>query len=437
MSNMNDINYQSLLSKDRDFIWHPYSGFGQTQPLYPVRSAKGYCLTLADGRELIDAMASWWCVIHGYGHPYIDAALKKQIDTMSHVMFGGLTHEPAVSLAEKLINITPDVLQAVFFSDSGSVSVEVAMKMAVQYWQARAMPEKHRFLTPRGGYHGDTLAAMSVCDPVNGMHRLFKGNLPEQLFVERPEPAFSEPFEAVHITELEQAFTEHHDAIAACILEPIVQGAGGMRFYSPQYLHEVRRLCDEFNVLLILDEIATGFGRSGKLFACEHADISPDIMCVGKALTGGYLSLAATLTSTEIAETISASDPGVFMHGPTFMANPLACTAANASLELLDSMDWQSQVKAIESSLANELSVCRDYETVADVRVLGAIGVVETKRPVDMATITSRFIEAGVWVRPFGKLVYTMPGYGIAEAELQQITGAFRQILSDADILLD
>ena len=399
-------------------------------PVYPVESAKGVRIKLADGRELIDGMSSWWCAIHGYNHPVMNAALAKQLDSMAHVMFGGLTHEPAVQLAEKLVEMTPEPLQSVFFADSGSVSVEVAMKMAIQYWQAGQQPRKQRFLTIRYGYHGDTFGAMSVTDPVNGMHSLFSEILPKQIFVDAPACRFGEACSDDDITPLQQQLEKHRDQIAAVILEPIVQGAGGMRFYSADYLRRVSELCGEHDVLLILDEIATGFGRTGKLFACEYADVAPDIMCVGKALTGGYMTLAATLTTENVSHTISNGDPGVFMHGPTFMANALACTAANTSIRLLLESRWQQNIANIEQGMIRGLAACEQLESVKDVRILGAIGVVELHEPVDMQMIQPMLVDAGVWVRPFGRLVYLMPPYVIDDADLAALTTAVFQVLS-------
>ncbi len=411
------------MSKDIDqhHIWHPYSVMHSELPIYEVASADGVRLTLADSRELIDGMSSWWCMIHGYNHPQMNAALEQQLKKMAHVMFGGLTHEPAKTLSQQLLDITPEPLEKIFFSDSGSVSVEVAMKMALQYWQARRQPQRQCFITLRGGYHGDTFAAMSVSDPDNGMHGLFQSILPKQIFVDRPRCRFGEPCTDDDIAPLEKALKEEQ-GIAALIMEPIVQGAGGMWFYSADYLKKVRALCDHYDVLLILDEIATGFGRSGKLFACEHAGISPDIMCIGKALTGGYMTLAATLTTASIASTIDQGKPGVFMHGPTFMASPLACAAASASIDLLLKSDWQSNIHRIEQQLERGLAPCRALDQVEEVRVLGAIGVVEMKRAVNMKSITEAFVEAGVWVRPFGKLVYLMPPYIIGDEDLQTLT---------------
>ena len=420
-----------LIEIDQQHIWHPYSATHSNMPVYPVVSANGVRLKLADGRELIDGMASWWCMIHGYNHPEMNRALKAQIDQMSHVMFGGLTHPPAIALADKLVEITPEPLKTVFFSDSGSVAVEVAMKMAIQYWHAKDQQDRQQFLSIRSGYHGDTFGAMSVCDPDTCMHSVFSNILSKQLFVDAPPCHFGEPCLDEHLVPMEQMLEKHHQDIAAVILEPIVQGAGGMRFYSADYLKRLRKLCDQYAVLLILDEIATGFGRTGKLFACEHANISPDIMCVGKALTGGYLTLAATLTTEDISQTISQGEPGVFMHGPTFMANPLACTAALTSIRLLLEYNWQANIKRIEAGLEKGLATCRDMAHVKDVRVLGAIGVVELNEPVDMKSITEQFVEAGVWVRPFGKLVYLMPPFIIKDTDLDFLTRTVSKIIAE------
>ena len=380
-------------------------------------------------------MSSWWCMIHGYNHPQMNAALEQQIKKVSHVMFGGLTHEPAIELTKKIIEITPEKLQKVFYSDSGSVAVEVAMKMAIQYWHAKNQSEKQRFVSLRSAYHGDTFAAMSVSDPETGMHRLFKDIIPHQIFIQQPVSRFEESCNKDELNELEQLLKNHADEIAALIVEPIVQGAGGMWFYSPDYLKKAKVLCDKFNVLLIFDEIATGFGRTGKLFACEHADISPDIMCIGKALTGGYLSLAATLTTDEISNTIDNAEPGVFMHGPTFMANPLACTAALTSINLLLESNWQESINKIQKQMEQGLKVCNTFETVKEVRVLGAIGVVEMKQSVDMKKITEAFVDAGVWIRPFGKLVYLMPPFIINNKDLDKLINAVVDIVINENIL--
>jgi adenosylmethionine-8-amino-7-oxononanoate aminotransferase len=424
----------NLVDRDRQHIWHPYSAVGSPSPIYPVVAAEGVRLKLEDGRELIDGMSSWWCAVHGYNHPVLNEAAMQQLDKMSHVMFGGLTHPPAVELAETLVELSPWGLQKVFFVDSGSVAIEAAMKMALQTQIARGQSQRHLFLSPRGGYHGDTLDAMSVCDPITGMHTLFQGVLPKQVFIERPEPAFGEHCTEQHLAQLEQVFAEQGDQLAAMILEPIVQGAGGMRFYAPEYLQAARRLCDEHGVLLIADEIATGFGRSGKLFAVEHADITPDILCVGKALTGGYLSLAAVLTTDEMANDIASGEPGVFMHGPTFMGNPLACAIAKASIDLLCANDWQQQVLQIEQGLQQGLAPAKTFTHVAEVRVLGAIGVVELTHPVDMSSVQPMFVERGVWVRPFGKLVYLMPPFVMSAGDLAQLTDALVDVVANLQI---
>lgn len=414
----------SLIERDRNAVWHPYASTLQPGPMFAVQSAQGVRLKLDDGRELIDGMSSWWAAIHGYNHPALNAAANQQLERMSHVMFGGITHEPAVKLCEALLDIAPDAMQRVFISDSGSVAVEVAIKMALQTQFNRGRPGRDKLLTLRGGYHGDTFAAMSVCDPVNGMHHLFKSVLTPQIFADKPGARFGQPVPAAELAAIDALFAQHADEIAAVIIEPLVQGAGGMWFYSADYLHHLRKLCDKHDALLIFDEIATAFGRCGALFAADIAQVSPDILCVGKALTGGYLSLAATLATGAVADAVCDGEAGALMHGPTFMGNPLACAIANASLELLLAQDWQSNIERIESGLQRGLAPAAELAGVADVRCMGAIGVIELEQAVDMSAIQPRFVEAGVWVRPFGKLVYTMPPYIISDRDLATLCNA-------------
>jgi len=428
---MNSKLVNNLLKFDREHICHPYTSMKDPLPVYPVASANGVRIRLMDGRELIDGMSSWWAAIHGYNHPELNRAAREQIEAMSHVMFGGLTHRPAVELAEILLSIAPAPLQKIFFCDSGSVAVEVAIKMAIQYWSALGFAKKQRLLTVRSGYHGDTFGAMAVCDPETGMHGIFKDILPKHLFAEMPMAGYAAQWDERYIEGFKKILAENHESIAAIILEPIVQGAGGMRFYSPIYLKRIRELADEFNVLLILDEIATGFGRTGTMFACEHAGIEPDIMCIGKALTGGYMSLAATLATEKVSDGISSGEAGAFMHGPTFMANPLACSIALASVRLLLSSPWKEKISAIEDQLKEGLAPCAEHHNVQDVRVLGAIGVVELKSPVNMEKIQKKFVDRGIWLRPFGRLLYTMPPYIIEKEDLARITGAITEVLRE------
>lgn len=415
-------HWQSLIDFDQQHIWHPYSSSPNPVPPIGVKKTQGSLITLADDRKVVDGMSSWWAAIHGYNHPKINAAMKAQIDAMPHIMFGGLTHEPAIELAKRLVKLTPNGLNKVFFADSGSVSMEVAIKIALQYWISKQCPEKNRMLSIRNGYHGDTFATMAVCDPVNGMHHLFNDVLRQSIFAPAPQMGFALESDNQDIAELESILKDHHHEIAALTLEPIVQGAGGMRFYCPAYLTQAKALCEKYDVLMIADEIATGFGRTGKLFACEWANITPDIMTVGKALTGGNLTMAAMLCTDNVSDTICQGEPGVLMHGPTFMANPLACATAIASIDLLLETPWQANIAKIEQHLKTELSPLAELNGVKDVRVLGAIGVVELERNDLGPKIQAACLENGAWIRPFGKLIYTMPAFNIPQQQLQTLT---------------
>ncbi len=422
-----DSFQQDWKAFEQAHVWHPYAAMPAVIPPFAISSASGVRLKLEDGRELIDGMSSWWAAIHGYNQPVLNAAIQSQLGQMSHVMFGGLTHRPAAELAALLVQLTPAPLDQVFFADSGSVAVEVAIKMALQYWHAKGHTNKERLLTVRGGYHGDTFGAMAVCDPVTGMHHIFSHALPKHYFAPAPHCPLSGEWDDAYIAEFRALLQAHHHQIAAVILEPIVQGAGGMRFYGPEYLQQVRTLCDEYGVLLIFDEIATGFGRTGRLFAADHTGISPDIMCVGKALTGGYMTLAATLTSREISAQISQNG-NPFMHGPTFMANPLACAVAIASIKLLLESPWHSRVAEIETQFRQGLEGCRGLPGVRDVRTLGAIGVIEFDNPLDMGWIQPLLVEKGIWLRPFGRLLYAMPPFIISDKELNKIITVMAEV---------
>ncbi|MDR9498435.1 MAG: adenosylmethionine--8-amino-7-oxononanoate transaminase [Hydrogenovibrio sp.] len=424
-------DWPRLQAFDRDHIWHPYAKMPNPQPPLAVTSTQGSRITLADGRELIDGMSSWWAAIHGYNHPDIVRAMHAQIDTMPHIMFGGLTHEPAIQLAQQLVELSPEGLEKVFFVDSGSVAMEVAIKMALQYQISRGKPSKSRLVSIKGGYHGDTFATMALCDPDNGMHTTFGPLLPRHFFASRPNPGMDNPDNS-DIEALEAMLAKHHDQIAAITLEPIIQGAGGMRPYRPAYLKQVRDLCDRFDVLLIADEIATGFGRTGELFGCDWAGITPDIMALGKTLTGGHITLAATLATEAVSDTISQGEPGLLMHGPTYMGNPLACAAASANIDTLLASPWQANIARIQQHFETHLRPLNERDSVKDVRILGAIAAVELTRADLGPRIQDLAVKQGVWLRPFGALIYTMPAYNIGHSDLTRLTDGMKTAIDQA-----
>ncbi|WP_448565240.1 adenosylmethionine--8-amino-7-oxononanoate transaminase [Thalassotalea ganghwensis] len=430
-------NYTDNLTFDRKHIWHPYTSMSKPLPSYHVESAQGCIICLSSGEQLIDGMSSWWSVLHGYNHPVLNKAITDQMNKVAHVMFGGLTHQPAVELCRKLVELTPQGLEKVFLSDSGSVSVEVAIKMAFQFWQSQGAMNKHKLMTVRNGYHGDTFAAMSVCDPVTGMHQIFDQVLMKNVFAPKPSCDFYQAWQPTSADALKELFEQHHQELAAFIIEPIVQGTGGMNFYHPEYLTLCRQLCDQYQVLLIADEIATGLGRTGKLFACEWAGITPDIMCIGKTLTGGYLTLAATLTTEYVATVISEGEAGCFMHGPTYMGNPLACAVANASIDMLLANDWQKQVKGIEASLEKLIIPLASHSRVESTRVLGTIGVVQCHHAVNVANIQKRFVDLGVWIRPFNNLIYIMPPLIINQQQIEALVSAIATVIDEDDCFND
>ncbi len=419
-----------MINEDKLYVWHPYAAAIDKNPVYSVKKAKGVNIYLESGEKLVDGMSSWWCVINGYNHPKLNKAIKDQINKFSHVMFGGFTHKPAIQLAKKLNEITPRSIQKVFFSDSGSVAIEVAMKFAIQYWYSKNLENKKKFLTVKSGYHGDTFATMSVSDPINGMHSIFKKTLLSQIYASKPEDLRNFDLKkSKSLKQIEQKLKEKNSLIAAMILEPIFQGAGGMRIYHPDYLKKVKELCEKYNVLLILDEIATGFGRTGKLFGFEHSNVVPDILCLGKSITGGYMSLAATMVSKEIAKSISNKEPGIFMHGPTYMANPLACSVALENINLLLSYDWKTKIKNIEKMIYNSFEKISKNKSVKDFRVIGAIGVLEMQNKVDVKSIQKRCVDHGIWLRPYSNLIYIMPPYIISKKDLSFLLSKLKKVI--------